>query len=808
MEYQGLKESEVAPLKLKYGSNLIKEDQGISPFMIFIDQFSSPLVRIAVIVSLFSFFLKDYTDAILIQIVALINAVTGYLQEHSAQKTFSSLQKLLKPKAMVIRDGKRQQILAIDIVPGDLCVLEPGDRIPGDGTIIKNDGLLVNEAILTGEEESVEKTATNEKTNHVFMGTIVFSGRGIIKIEKIGKETEIGKIGASLDQIEDEKTPTQIKIELLVKEIGIMIFIACLIVFILGLVKQNNFFESVKYSIILAIAAIPQGLPIAVTIIMALGMNRIFKKNGLVKKLISLETLGSTSVICIDKTGTITEGKMQVVKSDFDNKEMALIGSVLNNDRKRNLEIALWNFAKDEGLDPETLYQNSPRVYEELFDSEKKYSLTVKKVKGKEIGFLMGAPEIVLALCHLPEKENAIILKKILNWAEDGLRVAGIAYKAKGDFKNKKGYLWAGLYGVEDPLRKDAKETIAEAQRAGIKIKIVTGDYRQTAEKIAKNLGFSITKLNVMEGEELEAISDEDLKKRVLDIVLFARVTPHQKLKIVRVLQELGETVAMTGDGVNDAPALKKANIGVVVGNATDVAKDAGDIILLDSNLKTIVASCYEGRLIFTNIKKVVGYVLSNSFAEIFLILGAMLLNLPAPLTVAQLLWHHMICDGPPDIVLGFEPMDKSITKEKPAYFRKGELLPIKMKFLVVILSAITGLTALYFFNQYISDNQSLIVSRTIAFATIASVSLVYIFSFKNLDSLIIKTDTFFQNKYIFLGLIYGFLLVFAAIYLPTLNRILGTTPLTFTQWIPVIIAIALTTIAAEVMKLVPGKRS
>lgn len=807
MQNQGLSENEVLELRKKFGENIIPQKESVSRFSVLLAQLKSPLIYILVIVGFASLFFREYTDAGLIGIVIIINVLMGFFQEYNAQKTLIALRKILKPKATVIRNGERKEIEVREIVPGDSVILEAGDKVPADGYLIKGVNLLVNESILTGEEEAVAKNE-KEGRNNLFMGTTIISGRGEMEVTKIGKETEMGKIGQSLAEIKEEKTPLQLRLEKFTQNLVRIVLLVCLFIFLVGIFHHEDIWKMLKFSIILSIAAIPEGLPIAVTVILALGMRKILKRNGLVKKLLSIETLGSTSVICTDKTGTLTEGKMQVVRADFFDKEKALLALTLANEQRSNLEVALWNYVeKENSFNPREIFNSTWRIYEEPFDSEKKYAMTINKIRDKDIAFIVGAPEIILSFCDIPINEKNNILIKIDNWASQGLRIVGAVFKDNGGLKEKQGYIWSGLVGIEDPLREGVKEAISIAKDAGIKIKIVTGDYRKTAEKIATKLGLNLKPENILEGQELEMISDESLKRKIDDIILFTRVTPHQKLKIVKALQEKGEIVAMTGDGVNDAPALKKADIGVVVGGASDVAKEAGDLILLDSNFKTIVAACEEGRLILSNIKKVVGYVLSNSFAEIVLILGTILLDLPVPLTVVQILWIHLICDGPPDIMLAFEPKEKMLMKEKPKDIKKESILPGFMIFLIFTISLITGLLSLLLFHYFFNQTENLNLARTISFAAIATVSLVYIFAFKNLKKLIIQTENFFQNKYLFFGIIYGFFLIFLAIYLPRLNHILGTVPLKPFHWLLVFSVAFIVTFSIEASKLLHNKK-
>jgi Ca2+-transporting ATPase len=552
----------------------------------------------------------------------------------------------------------------------------------------------------------------------------------------------------------------------------------------------------------LSVAAIPEGLPIAVTVILAIGMKKILKKQGLVKKLLSIETLGSTSVICTDKTGTLTEGHMKVVKTNFKDEFKAQLSLILSNEQRDSLEIAIWEHVKEQGLiNPQKMMDSVEKIYDDPFDSIKKYSLVITKSEAKEEAYILGAPEIVLGFCQISLSEKEKIMKEIETWASLGLKIIGSAYKGTGDLKKTDDYSWQGLCGIEDPLRVGAKETVEKTMAAGIKIKIVTGDYRKTAEAIARQLGINITPENSIEGIDIEAMSDHVLLEKVEDIVVFSRITPQQKLRIVEALQKQGEIVAMTGDGVNDAPALKKADIGVVVGTGTEVAKEAGDLILLDGNFSTIVSAIEEGRRIFTNIKKVIAYVLSNSFIEIFLIFGATILEIPAPLTIVQILWIHLICDGPLDIALGFEPKENDLMQQKPQEIRDEKILPSKMKFLIFVISLFIGGICLYIFNYFASSLGNLALGQTMSFTIVSTVSLIYVFAYKNLKRPILKTEKFFQNRVLSFSVLYGFVLVFMAIYLPFLNKVLGTVPLNFSHWIIVFGVGIFATLIVEAVK-------
>jgi len=799
MTQQGLSEKEVLKLRAKFGFNTISAKESSNWFSILFSQLKSPLIYILIAIGVISLIFREYFDFILIWSVVLLNTVMGFSQEYHVEKSLLALRKILKPTAWVIRDGQRKMIQARELVPGDIAIIQAGDKVPADGKLVEVINLLVNEAILTGEEEAVGKSLRGDN-NLLFMGTTVIAGRGMMEVGTVGRNTAIGKIGQSLSAIKEQKTPIQHKLEEFSKSLAKIIIVVSLFIFLTGLLYETDVWEMFRFAIILAIAAIPEGLPIAITVILALGIRRILKRQGLVKKLISIETLGSTSVICTDKTGTLTEGVMKVVRTRFKDRDKALMVMTLASNQRTNLETAIWDYLrKVEKINPQQVFNENQRVYEEPFDSEKKYMLTMNRMDGDEKSFLIGAAEIVLSFCDLPQKERDVFSAEIEEWAGEGLKIMGLAFKEKGDLKEKKKFIWLGLLAIEDPLRKEAKEAIAIVRQAGIKVKIVTGDYQKTAEKVALNLGLEVGPENIMDGAELESITE--LKNKIGDIVVFARVTPHQKQKIVRVLQQQGEIVAMTGDGVNDTPALKKADIGVAVGDASDMAKEVADLILLDNNFKTIVSAVEEGRLIFSNIKKVVAYVLSNSFVEIFLIFGAMLLNLPFPLTVVQILWLHLICDGPPDIVLGFEPKERGLMKDRPADLKKESVLSNQMKVLIFGISFIIGILCLLFFKYVLDRHEDLALARSTIFTTVAMVDLIYIFSFKNLKRPLFKTENFFKNKFLFLGVAYGLILTFAAVYLPALNRILGTQPLDLSHWGPVLGVALVTLLWTELVK-------
>ncbi|HRY60256.1 MAG TPA: HAD-IC family P-type ATPase [Patescibacteria group bacterium] len=787
---KGLSEKEVLFSRKKHGINVLPENNSFLAINILISQFKSPLIYIILVTAAISLLLKEYTDAALMLVLIAFNCTMGFIQEYKAQKTLIALRNILHPIATVIRDGVSKKISISEIVIGDAVILNSGDKIPADGKLVSSTNLVVNEAILTGESEGVAKSSRNKKSR-LFMGTNVIAGHGIMLVKEIGSSTEMGKIGQSMLSIKEEKTLLQEKIEDFSKNLTILVVLTSLLIFFIGILNDQNIWDMVRISIILAIAAIPEGLPIAITIILALGMKRVLKKNGLVKKLLSIETLGTTSVICTDKTGTLTEGNMRIVKLKFKEKNRFLTALSIVNEEKNNVEIAIGKYLEKIGFDATRFYKTKKLVYEEPFDSEKKHKVMMVRTNTHNTSYIMGAPEIIIEMCKISEKEKRKTLKIMKVWAAKGLRIVGVISKEKGNLRTKKDYKWLGLLAIEDPIRAETRETIRTARRSGIDVKIITGDYLPTAISIARQLGFRITDKNAIQGEDIEKMTDTMLAKKIGSIALMARITPHQKLRIVEALQTNGEVVAMAGDGVNDALALKKADIGIVVGDATETAKESADLVLLDNNFKTIISACEQGRLVFANIKKVVAYVLSNSFVEIFLIFGAILMKLPAPLTIVQILWVHLICDGPLDIVLGFEGRRKSLESEDPRKLKREAILPNSMKAMIFIVSFTIGILSLVVFNYYYGHTGDIHLAQTLAFSIVASVDIIYIFSFKDLSKPIYKIEKFFKNRYLIWAAILGAATLFAGIYVPYFNKVLGTEPLPAIDWlIPLAVAL------------------
>jgi len=816
----GLTIEEVVERRAKFGENRLPSEKGVSTWMILLNQLRSPLVYIILAAAGISLVLGEFGDFAIIMAVVVIDVILGFIQEYQAQRTYVALKGLLKPTTTVIREGQRVEVEVWELVPGDLVVLNAGEKAPGDGEVIEATMLSLDEAILTGESEPVIKKSihsiqgppfenVSDLSMKVFMGTTVVTGRGLLLITKTGTKTELGQIAASLSEHVEEATPLQLRLEAFSRILTYIVVAATLVILIVGLLMGGDFFDMLRTSIILSIAAVPEGLLIAVTVILVLGMRKILKREGLVKRLLAVETLGSVTVICTDKTGTLTEGRMRVSRADLLDQERAWQTMVLCNNLEGPVDIALWEYAeKYMSGNPQELFNSAERLAEELFTSETKYMITEVTsniFNGEQIFFLKGAPEIVLEMCNLPAFDQQHFLKQVDEWAGEGLRLLGLAWRQDGVIGNYSGYTWLGLLGMEDPVRQSVVEAIQVAKRAGIQVKMITGDYRRTAERIGSSISLVQEGDHTLEGGQIAALNDIQLQEQVKKTPIFTRIRPQDKFRIIRALQINGEVTAMIGDGVNDAPALKRANIGVVVGSATDLAKETADLILLDNSFSTIVAAIEEGRVIFSNIRKVVAYVLSNSFAEVLTIFIAMMLRWPVPLTVAQILWIHLICDGPLDIVLSFEPKEEGIMDEKPRSL-KAPILTHLGATLIGVISITSSIFALGLFGHYYQIHNNPIEGRSIVFASFAINSIAYIFAYRSMRLPIYRMNKLTMNKPLIIAVVMGLLTVATAFLIPGLRELLGIMPLSLQEWLWVIgIAITLL-IFVEIAKAISSR--
>ncbi len=862
----GLTKEEVKQRLKKFGLNKLPEEKRLTGVKIFLDQFKSPLIYILVIAGLVTLILQDWTDSVVIFAAVFLNAGIGFLQENKASKIFDKLRKLVKEKTIVIRNGHEKEINQVRLVLGDIIVLRPGDKVPADARLVEVSNLKVNEAALTGEwlapekfsKVLPEKTSLADRNNMVYMGTVVEDGKAKAVVVSTGAETEIGEIAISIRDVGEEKTPYQKKLARFSKIIAVVVGFICVGIFISGALTGKDALEMFITAVAVAVAAIPEGLPIAMTVILALGMERISKKKGLVRKLIATETLGSTQIICTDKTGTLTQAKMQVAgvftgtkellsdggkyseridKNGIESHILALKIATLCNDafienpeelmekwiiKGRPTEKALFTAGIQAGLNKEEIEKDQPKIDELPFDPVYKYSAGVHQLnKNQDIIYILGAPEIILENSkHLEHdgKEQLITpkkLKELTKRYEDldrkGLRVlaAGCKKIRKDSLSSKikkkldskesisklekesiyekefKNMTFVGFIALRDPLRKDVKGAMKVCRKAGMRPIIITGDHRLTAKAVAEELGLPAKEKNIIEGKELEEMSDEKFKKRLMDFEIYARVEPKQKLRIIQAWQEKGKVVAMTGDGVNDAPALKQADIGLALGSGTDVAKEASDLILLTDNFSIIVAAIEEGRAIIDNLRKVITFLLADAFTEIVLIGVSVLAKLPLPILPAQILWVNLAEDSLPAVSLAFESKEKDVMSRKPED-PKASLLTKEMKVIIFVIGFITNFILLGLFLWLLKRALPIAEIRTIMFAALTIDSIFYVFCCKNLHKNLWKINIF-SNRFLLGSWIFAVAMLMAGVYVPVFQKLLKTVPLNLFDWILVL---------------------
>ncbi|MCK4473678.1 HAD-IC family P-type ATPase [Candidatus Parcubacteria bacterium] len=811
-EKNGLSEKQARIRRKEFGRNLLPQKKPLSSLKIFLDQLRSPLIYILIIAGIITLILGELTDTAVIFGAVFINTIVGYFQENKASNALKELRKVVKQEAQVIRNGNEKIIDSSELLPGDIFKLKAGDKAPADGRILETHNLKINEMALTGEWLPAEKhsdiikteTQMADRDNMVYMGTIVAAGTGKIIATETGKETEIGKVAKMVKEIKEEKTPLQKKLANLSKIIGGVVAIICIFIFIEGIVTGNTFLEMFTTSVAIAVASIPEGLPVCLTIILSLGMQRILKKKGLVRKLLAAETLGACSVICSDKTATLTQGKIRVTKvlaKNNENKKLAPKIAILCNEafvenpsatkdkwklRGRPTDKALLYFGLEQGLSRKKLEKEMPKIDELPFDNEKKFLATLHQLNNKNIVFVCGAPEIILEKSKLNNKERKKWEQELEKMACKGLRIIALAARVTKQQKisdqDIQNLDFIALLGLSDPLRKEVKKAITICKQAGIKPIIVTGDHKLTAKAIADEIGLKTKKENIIEGKDLDKLSDQEFQERLKDINVYARVEPKHKMRIISAWQEKGEVVAMTGDGINDAPALKRADIGVALGSGTDIAKEVSDLILLPDNFNIIVAAIEEGRAIMDNVRKVITYLLADSFSEVILVSGALLAGFPLPILPAQILWINLVEDGLPDIALAFEPKEKNLMKEKVKK-RKAPLLTKEMKTIIFIIGLITDLILLGLFFWLWKQNHDITYIRTMIFACLTIDSLFYVFSCKSLKRNLWHINPF-SNKFLVIAWVIGIIMLVLAVYSPVLQTFLKTTPLGFADWL------------------------
>ncbi|MCP6726623.1 MAG: HAD-IC family P-type ATPase [Patescibacteria group bacterium] len=815
----GLDALSVKKRQKEYGLNKLPEEKIISPLLIFARQFKSPLILILVVAGVITIALGEYVDSSVIFGAVLLNTLIGYFQEYKATQALSALKKILTFTATVLREGRVKEIPQAQLVPGDIMILNPGVKVPADGRILRTLGMQIGEAILTGEWISSQKntkvlkasTPLADRDNMVYMGSVIENGEGMAVVTNTGEQTELGRIASLVSEIEEEKTPYQRRLSRLSWIIGSVVSALAFFIFIEGILTNIGFAEMFIVAVAIAVAAIPEGLPVAMTIILAIGMQRILKENGLVRNLSSAETLGSTTVIVTDKTLTLTEGTMEVAEvytyASF-NKEAVLVGSALANEayvenpnevfekqiiRGRPTDKGLLEAALNIGLSSIELEKKYPLQQRIPFDPLNKYIASFHTYRGGTRAYISGAPEAIISLSKCTEEEKEDIQSELNRLSSQGLRVIAVAQK---DIKKKEGskadltnLVFLGFVGLKDPIRKEAKSAIKEAKKAGIRTIIATGDHMLTALAAAKELGLPWKPKNILEGKEMEKMSDEELNDVLENIYVYARVEPIHKLRIIEAWHRKGETIAMTGDGVNDAPALKRADIGIAIGSGTDVAKEVADLILLGDNFNIIPAAVRQGRIIIDNIRKVITYLLSGSFTETILIGTAIILGFPLPITALQILWINIVEDGLPGIALAFEKGEKDVMERKPEAKNAG-LLTNEMKVIIFAISFITDIILLALFFFLFKTEYTIEHIQTVIFVALGLSSLFYVFACKSLRKNIWEYNIF-SNKFLTGSVILGIFLLLLPIYVPVLQNVFHTVPLSLLDWV-VLLALAI----------------
>ena len=842
-ERDGLTEEEVKIRQAKYGKNKLKDKKKESIIIKFIKQFNDFMIITLIIASIISAVISkmqgenDYVDSIIIIGIVIFNALMGVIQEAKAEKSIEALKQMTPQITKVIRNGKTTEINAEDLVKGDIVILETGNFIPADCRIIESHNLKIEESSLTGEAEPSLKEANiickkdiplGDMKNMAFMASTVVNGTGKAIVTETGMETKVGQIANMIIEDEAPETPLQKKLGEVGKILGIACLAICIIIFIIGLIKKIEPIEMFMTAVGLAVAAIPEGLPAIVTIMLSIGVTKMAKRNSIIRKLPAVETLGSSNVICSDKTGTLTQNKMKVVEVKSKNPKFIITMATLctdceitveNNQEKvigEPTEKAIVEEGLHIGCNKKETEKIFPRINEIPFDSNRKMMTTIHRMGSKYRIICKGAPDVLLDKCtkEILEIGDSQDIKvktldklKIKNeneqMAHKALRVIAVAFKDVTELPSKidsstieNNLTFVGLIGMIDPPREGVKGAVKTCKTAGIKTVMITGDHLETAKAIAKDLGILNNGEKAITGQELDKMTQEQLEKNIKEYSVFARVTPEHKVRIVKAWQRNGAVVAMTGDGVNDSPALKNANIGIAMGkNGTDVAKNAADIILTDDNFVTIVEAVKQGRNIYDNIKKAVHFLLSTNIGEIVTIFVGLILGLKSPLLAIQLLWINLVTDSLPAIALGLEKPEKDIMQRKPIDSKKG-IFANGLWNKIILEGTMIGVFTLVAFsigNKY----YTLEVARTMAFLSIGFLELIHSINVKNEKS-IFETGLF-ENKYLVGSFVLGIFVQTIVVVVPAFAKVFEVVPLSLTQWI---ITIAISILPIPVIEL------
>lgn len=859
---KGLTSRQVEERQRKYGLNQIVVSERKPLWLIFISQFQDFLVLILLAATLIAGLLGEYVDALAIMLIVILNGLIGFFQEHRAEKSLEKLKQLSAPTMRVLRDGEWQTLPVEQAVVGDIVRIKTGDRVPADLRVIEANGLETEESMLTGESLPVEKRAdaifsdnlsVQDQANMVFKSTLVTKGSGLGIVVHTGMNTEIGKIAKLMDETKHVPTPLELKLKELGKTLIFVVFMLTALTVFIGVYQGQLLYDMFLAGVSLAVAVIPEGLPAIVTVVLSLGVQRMIKRKAIVRKLSAIETLGSTSVICTDKTGTITQNKMTVKEIWLAHRMIAVSGDgyaesgdfidvrsqgSLTNDRLLHdmlLYGSLCNSAELQRKKGKLLVDGDPtdgalliaarkfgityaeaenfkKLAEIPFDSERKrMSVLIENEASERFLIVKGAPDIILPRCRYElswnGKQSAIksdtIMKVMERMAEKALRIIAISVKKLSPHESvnektlpnlENELTFIGLFGLLDPPRENVKQAVAQCKQAGIKTVMITGDHKKTALAIAGSVGIYEPDDLVLEGYELNKMSVNDLANIIENVSVFARVTPEHKLKIVKAFQKRGHIVAMTGDGVNDAPAIKAANIGISMGiSGTDVTKEASSLVLLDDNFITIKEAIREGRNIYENIRKFIRYLLASNVGEIFVMLAAMILAQPLPLVPVQILWVNLITDGLPAMALGLDPPETNVMKQKPRSPKEG-IFSRGLGFKIITRGLLIGLVTLIAFMYVLNEHpEDLNYARTYAFTTLVLAQLIHVFDCRTERGIFTRNP--FSNLYLLFAVVLSFLLLLVVIYVKPLQAVFYTVPLQLTDWLIVFVLSALPTL-------------
>jgi Ca2+-transporting ATPase len=864
----GLSGAEADKRLEQYGPNKLPEAEGISRLKILLHQFTSPLIYILIVAAVVTALLAEYIDTGVIVAVLILNAIIGYLQEYKAETSVRALKSMVVPRARVVREGKEKEIPSEGLVPGDIVLLASGGKVPADLRLFKTTELKIEEAALTGESVPVEKKSQpipeenltpGDQTNMAFMGTVVVNGRAKGIAVETGSKTVLGQIAREVEKLSVTQTPLQQKIVKFSHFVGLLVLGSAAAIFILGFFLGITIAEIFKIAVAASVAAIPEGLPVVVTITMAIGISRMAKRNAIIRKLPAVETLGSTTIICSDKTGTLTKNEM-TVKVIFDGRHSYEVtgsgyepkGEILHDwescdqvtleglcgvlrigllCNESNIfeqggefkvdgdptEGALIVSAMKAGLIPKEEKNRYPQLSVLPFESDRGFMATLHQHEHQRIIFVKGAPEKVLEMCAQPGSGNSFDRAKALEMAEhfarDGMRVLAMAYKETPDdlseltHQDVEGNLiFAGMQGMIDPPRPEAIEAVKGCREAGIRVAMITGDHAVTASAIGEMFGIARERSEVLTGRELETMSDDELSGRVKDVSVYARVSPQHKLRIVQQVMKHGEIVAVTGDGVNDAPALKAAHIGVAMGKTgTDVAREASDMVVTDDNFASIFHAVGEGRVVFDNIRKVTLFLIPTGFAAIVSILIAMALDFSIPYVAAQLLWINLVTNGLQDVALAFEPGEQDVIKRKPRKLKEG-IMSRLMYERGILVGLIISAGVIFNFVSALDDGVSLERARTIAVTTMVLFQFFQAWNSRS-EYQSVFTISPLSNPFLFYSMVAAMLAQIAVVYVPALQWVFRTEPLSGSEWLQIVLVALTVVVGVEIDKAIRRHR-